>query len=348
MQFNRSNGLRAGAVAAGLAAMVLAAGSATGADFYRGKNIDFLIGSNPGGGYDTYARTISRTLPNHIPGAPNIIAKNMPGAGSGKAAAFLFQVAPKDGRTIGAIFPGAVMQPLYDPKLKSKYDPQQFNYLASANSSTRICATFQSSKTKTFADALKQKTIVGASQAGGSSRDHPAFMNSLLDAKFNIVSGYKGTVDIILAMEQGEVDGLCGYDWSSFKTQRSEWLRDGKVNVLVQVGLDPTAELTKMGVPQIWDFVKDEETRNIIELIVGEQVFGRPYVTPPGVPADRVALLRSAFAKTLVDEQFLADAKKARLQVIPTSGERVQQLVDKIYKTPEALVKKAKEAISVK
>lgn len=342
------NGLAAGAAAFAVAATFAFAGPASGADFYAGKNIDFTIGSNPGGGYDTYARTIARTLPNYIPGKPGIIAKNLPGAGSGKAAAYLYMVAPKDGRAIGALFPGAIMQPLYKPRLKSKYDPMKFKYLASANSSTRICATFHTSKTKTFEDVFKRKTVVGASASGGSSRDHPAFMNSLLGAKFNIVSGYKGTVDIILAMEQGEVDGLCGYDWSSFKTQRSEWLREGKVNVLVQVGLDPTPELTKMGVPQIWKFVKDDDTRKVIELIVGEQVFGRPYVAPPGVPDDRVKLLRTAFAGTLGDKQFLADAKKARLQVIPTSGERVQALVEKIYKTPDALVKKAKDAITVK
>lgn len=330
----------AGAVLFGGAAMPAGA-----ADFYAGKSIDFVIGGNPGGGYDTYARTIARHLSAHIPGQPSIIAKNMPGAGSTKAAVYMFRVAPKDGTVIAAVYPGAVMGPLLDDRMKSKFKPTDFAYIGSAASGTRVCATFQTSKIKTFQDAQQNRTVLGASAAGGSTRDYPLLLNTLTGTKFDIVSGYKGTVDILLAMERGEVDGLCGYDWSSLTSQRSDWLRDGKMHVLVQMALDPHPQLTKLGVPQVWQFLKNDDDRRLMELVLGQQVFGRPYIAPPGTPADRVAILRTAFDQTMTDPAFLKEADKSRIVITPTSGEKVQELVAKLYATPERIVERAKDAM---
>jgi tripartite-type tricarboxylate transporter receptor subunit TctC len=319
--------------------------SAQAADFYAGKTIEMVIGADSGGGYDIYARTIARHIAKHIPGNPTIVPKNMVGAGSGRAASYVFSVAPKDGTTIGAVFPSIIMSPLLDERAATLFDPTKFVYLGSADNDVRVCATFQNSKVKTYEDALKQKTVVGASAAGGSTRDYAAFQNKLTGTKFDIVSGYKGTVDIGLAMERGEVDGICGWDWSSMKSQKSEWVRDNKANILVQVGLEPNHELSEKGVPEIWKYVKDEDARKIIELIVAQQVFGRPYLAPPGTPEAQANTLRDAFDATMKDPDFLKDAERLRIAIEPSSGQKIQDLVQKIYSTPKEIVTRAKQAV---
>lgn len=337
--------LRHALLSTALAATALLAGASGAAaeDFYAGKTIKFIIGSNPGGGYDIYARTLARHLVRHLPGNPEIVPMNMPGAGSAKAASYMATIAAKDGTEIGAIFPGAVMEPLFGDKSKFSYDPSKFQYLGTLDNSTRLCVTYQTSETRTFADAQKRKTIVGASQAGGSTRDYAYMLNNLAGTKFDIVSGYKGSVDILIALERGEVEGLCGYDWSSLRAQRPDWVRDHKVNYLVQAGVEPDASLTKMGVPSIWKFISDPKDRQVAELIVSQQIFGRPYLAPAGTPADRVAALRGAFAATIKDPEFLADANKARIDIEPLPGERVQEVVEKLFASPRNLVERAAE-----
>ena len=318
---------------------------ALAADFYAGKTIEFIIGSDVGGGYDIYARAIARHLHRFIPGNPTIVPKNQPGAGSGRAASFIYSVAPKDGTVIGALFPGVLISPLLDERAPTLFDPTKFQFLASADNATRVCATREGSKTKTFADAQREKTIMGASAAGAPTRDYASLQKKATGAMFDLVLGYKGTADILLAMERREVDGLCGMDWSSLKSQRPDWIRDRKVNILIQVNLEAEDELTRMGVPQIWPFIKSELDKKAVELIVSQQVFGRPYVAPPGVPAEQINLLRSAFAATMRDKDFLADAEKARIDITPSSGERVQKVVERLYATPKAVVERARELV---
>jgi tripartite-type tricarboxylate transporter receptor subunit TctC len=191
------------------AVLALSAVPAPATDFYAGKTIDFIIGSNPGGGYDIYARTLARHMVRHIPGNPVIVPKNMVGAGSAKAAAYMQSVAARDGTVLGAVFPGALMEPLLGDRAKAQYDPPKFQYIGTADNGTRLCAIWHGSQTKTLEDAQKRKTILGASQAGGSSRDYGYMHNHLNGTQFEIVSGYKGSVDIMLAIERGEVDGMC-------------------------------------------------------------------------------------------------------------------------------------------
>ena len=164
-------------------------------------------------------------------------------------------------------------------------------------------------------------------------------------AMFDLVAGYKGTADIFLAMERGEVDGMCGLDWASLKSQRPAWVRDKTANILTQVNLEPDAELTRLGVPQIWKYVKSEGDKKAVELIIGQQVFGRPYLAPPGVAAEPLRILRAAFTATMQDKDFLADAEKTRIDVIPSSGEQVQKLVELLYAAPKATVERAKELV---
>lgn len=328
-----------------LIAAVFAPGPLRAADFYAGKTIELIIGTGPGGGYDTYARALARHMPRHIPGNPTIIAKNMPGAGSAKATAFLHSMAPKDGTVMGAVFPGAIMEPLLGDRAQAPYDPTKLIYVGTADNATRISFTWHGSQTKTFADAMVRKTFVSASQAGGSSRDYAYMHNKLNGAKFDVVSGYAGGTDLLLAIERGEVDGTCGFDWSSLKTQRPEWLRDKKVNLLMQIALEPEPTLTEMGVPRITEFTKTEEDRKAVELIITQQVFGRPYLLPPGTPAEQVKILREAFMRTMADKEFLEDAKRLRLDITPLDGAKVQQMVEGLYSAPAALVEKAKAAV---
>jgi len=343
MAFNPLYIRAAGALAAALATLTVTPARAT--DFYAGKTIDFIIGSSPGGGYDAYARVLAHHITNHIPGNPQIVPKNMPGAGSGKAAAYMEKIAPKDGTALGAVFPGALMEPLLGNKAKAQYDPPKFQYIGTADSGTRICAIWHTSKTKTFEDAMKRKTVLGASQAGGSSRDYGYMHNHLNGTKFDVISGYKGSRGIMLAVERGEAEGMCGYDWSSLRTQHPDWLRDKKIIPIVQVALESHEELTKMGVPTIWKYIKNEDDKKAAQLIVTQQVFGRPYFVPAGTPADRVKILRDAFDATMKDPAFLAEAKKRRLDIEPLGGAKIQKMIEDLYAAPASLVDRAKAAV---
>jgi tripartite-type tricarboxylate transporter receptor subunit TctC len=342
-----SRGSRSSSALAAATAMIawLAAAPTRAADFYAGKTIDFIIGGDVGGGYDIYARVVARHLNRFIPGNPTIVPKNQPGAGSGRAASFLYSVAPKDGTVIGAVFPGAIMGPLLDDRAQPLYEPTKFQYLGSADNATRVCISHERSTIKRFDDALKQKTIMGASAAGGSTRDYINMLKKATGAMFDLVAGYKGTADIFLAMERGEVDGMCGLDWASLKSQRPDWVRNRTVNILAQINLEPEAELSTLGVLPIWKFITSEDDKKAVMLIVSQQVFGRPYLAPPGVAAEPLVILRAAFAATLQDKEFLADAERTRIDVVASSGERVQQLVEQLYATPKATVERAKELI---
>jgi tripartite-type tricarboxylate transporter receptor subunit TctC len=305
---------------------------------YKGRNIDLVIGGDVGGGYDIYGRALARHMPKHIPGQPNIVPKNMPGAGSNKAADFLYTTAAKDGTAFGIIFPGAIMTPLLEPERGLKFDPPKFQYLGTANKEVRVCAFAANIPVKTFADAMKSEVIVAASSDGGSTVDYPAVFNDVLGTKFRIVKGYKGTREITLAVERGEAQGLCGWAWSSLKTQVPHWLKDKSANIVVQNGMERDPELDKMGVPPTWDFVKNESDKQLLELMIGQQDIGRAFLLPPGVPAPVVKALRAAFDSTMKDKDFLADAEKTKIDISTATGEEVQDLVAKMYATPKPVV----------
>jgi tripartite-type tricarboxylate transporter receptor subunit TctC len=330
---------------AAVASAVLAAAPAAAADYFAGKTIELVVGGDAGGGYDIYARTLARHLNRHIPGNPTIVVKNMPGAGSSRAGVYISTIAPKDATSIGALMPGAIIGPLLDDKPNLQFDPTKVLYIGTADSGVRVCATYETSKIKTFEDAQRQKTVLGASSAGGATRDYGYLHNHTAGTKFEIVTGYKGTVDIALAMERGEVDGMCGWDWSSVKSQKSEWIRDKKVKVLVQVSLEPLEELTERGVPHIWKFVPKEDDRKVAELVVSQQVFQRSYIVPPQTPAEALAILRTAFDATMKDPAFLADAEKLKISIEPLSGGKVQDVIARLYATPKEFVERAKAVI---
>ena len=233
------------------AAAVVTAVPATAQNYYAGKTIDLVVGNYPGGGFDIYARAVARHLGRHIPGNPNVVVKNMPGAGSAKAGTHISQVAPKDGLSIGAVTPGAIVGPLLDDKPQSMFDPTKVTYLGTANSGTRICVTYEKSKVRSFKQAMTEKIVLGGVAPGDAVHDFAYMVRATTGAPLSVVAGYKGTLDVTLAMERGEIDGACGWEWSSAKAQKPEWIRDGKLNFLLQISpqAQVNEELTKMGVP---------------------------------------------------------------------------------------------------
>jgi tripartite-type tricarboxylate transporter receptor subunit TctC len=334
------------AMAMAFAMLGLTAPAADAADFYAGKSIDLLIGAPPAGGYDIYARTVARHLGRHIPGQPAIVAKNMPGAGSARAAGFIGTVAPRDGTVIAGIMPGAIMGPLLDPKAEVLFEPTKVLYLGTANNGTRVCVTRKDSAIRTFDDALTQKAVFGGVSTNDSTRDYGFMHKKTSGAIFSLVTGYRGTADIGLAMERGEIDGACGWDWASFKSQKPDWIRDGKVNIVLQDGLEPNDELTRMGVPSVWKYVTDPDKRKVVELIISQQVFQRSYIAPPATPAAQITTLRKAFDDTMVDREFLDEAGKLRIDIAPLPGAKVQEVVRKLYETPKDVVERARAAIN--
>jgi tripartite-type tricarboxylate transporter receptor subunit TctC len=323
----------------------LSAAPACADEFYAGKTLTLVVGSDVGGGYDTYARLFARHLGDQIPGKPNVVVQNIPGAGSARAGGYLYNSAAKDGLTIALLQPGAIVGPLVDKKMQAGYDATKFIYLASADSGSRVCITLPGSRIKTFKQAQTEKVIAGAAGTGASSRDYAYLHKNTSGAKFDVISGYKGMADILLAMERGEVDTVCGFDWSSVKAQRPTLVKEKKLNVLLQAGLDPNPELVELGVPDVMSFTEGADNRAIVELIVAQQFFGRPFLIAPGNPEAAVTILRAAFDAAMKDEKLLADAGRIGLDITPASGAKVQEVVKKMYSSPDRIVELAAKAI---
>jgi tripartite-type tricarboxylate transporter receptor subunit TctC len=314
------------------------------AQFYRGKQISLYIGSSAGGGYDTYARLLARRFGNYIPGNPAVLPQNMPGAGSNKLAAYIYSVAPKDGTAIGAIYSGAILQPLIGD-IPTQHDPSKFIYLGTANVEAFACVARSDAPVKKFEDTFRQELVVGATNEGGSSRDFTAMLDNVPGTKLRIVTGYAGSNEIMLAIERNEVQGMCGIGWSSVIADHPQWLANGFIRILVQLASKGHPEMNRMGVPLALDYARNEDDRKVMQLIFSQLVFGRPYILPPGVPADRVAALRRAFMAALHDKDTLAEAGKMKLDLDALPGEEVQAEVAKVFATPANIVARAKQAL---
>jgi len=339
-----------GMVGASVLIMLAAAGPAgaqdTVAQFYKAKSINLYVGSSAGGGYDTYARLLARRFSNYIPGNPTIVTQNMPGAGSNKLASYIYSVAPKDGTAIGAIFPGAILQPLIGDPVQ--HDPSKFIYVGNANNDVYLCLARADAPVKTFQDAFSRDLIIGATNEGGSTRDFPAMLDNLLGTKLRIVTGYPGSNEIYLALERNEVEGVCGVSWSSVAPRRALLLDSGLSHVLVQFAISGHPELNRMGVPLAIDFTKTDDDRKAMELIDSQLIFSRPFILPPGVPADRVAALRGAFMAALQDKDAVAEAQGMQFDLDPLSGEVVQAEVAKAYRMPARIIEHAKQSLIYK
>jgi len=312
------------------------------ADFYRGKTITVIVGYTAGGGYDLYARALSRHMGKHLPGNPGFIVQNLTGAGSLNAANHIYNVAPKDGTVFGTFARGLAIEPLIGTA-KVQFDATRFTWLGSGTNEISLCATWHTSPIKTWADALKTPFTVGGEGAGSDPDTYSALIRNVFGAKLKLVTGYHGTSDIILAIERGEVDGRCGWSWSSIKSTRAAWITEKKLNYIAHNSEQKAEELPH--VPAIADFANDRQ-KQVIRLVTSRQVMGRPFAAPPGVPDDRKQALRKAFDDTMKDPAFLDEAGKLKLEVNPVSGAEVDKLVAELYRTPKDIVEEARKGIA--
>ena len=314
----------------------------TPAEFYKGKIVELDIGYSVGGAYDGYARMLARHMGKYIPGNPTIVPKNMTGAGSLRLANYLYNAAPKDGTVFGTIGRGTGFDPLLGQK-GAQFDAGKFNWIGSSNNEVSVCVAWNTSGVATFEDLLTKELVVGASGPSADTYQFPAVVNGALGTKMKIVIGYPGGNDIDLAMERGEVQGRCGWSWTSLKATHHAWLDQKKLNILFQMGLTKHRDLA--GVPLVIDLAKTDEQRAILKLMFARQVMAWPIVAPPDLPPDRVEVLRKAFMATEQDKEFLADADKAQLEINPVSGEDIQKLVQEVYQTPAALAQKVADML---
>ena len=314
------------------------------AEFYRGKTVRITVGSAVGGGFDGYARLVGRHFGRHIPGNPTVVVQNIPGSGSNKAASYVAMQAPKDGTAIGAIQPGAVLQPLHSD-VKLPHDPSKFILLGSAASGVYLCLVRPDAPIKTFEEAFTKEVLIGTSGEGASLREMPVMLTNVLGVKFRLIGGYAGSNEILLAMDRNEVHGMCGMSWSSISMQRPNWFNGGSLRAIVQEDLQGHPELNKIGVPLAISFAKTEEDRQVLQMMYSQNLFGRPYVLPEGVPAERVAALRKAFLATMADPALVAEANKAGMELGERGGEEVQALVAKLYALPASTIARAKRAM---
>src|SRR5215475_8490467 len=320
----------------GIAAVVLAcaispASAQAPADFYKGRNVELYIGYSVGGAYDLYARTIARHLGKHIPGNPTVIVKNMEGGGSLRLANWLFRVAPKDGSMLGTIGRGTGFDPILGQQ-GAQFDGTKFTWLGSANNEVSVCVAWNAtSGISKFDDLLTKEMTVGGTSTSADTDQFPRILNGVLGTKMRIVSGYPGGNDVVLAMERGEVKGRCGWSWSSVKSTHHVWLEQKKMTVLAQLALEKHPDLPN--VPLVTDLAKSDEQQQILKLMFARQVMDRPYLAPPGIPADRADALRKAFMATMSDADFRAEAEKSQLEITPVNGARIQALVADVYQT---------------
>jgi tripartite-type tricarboxylate transporter receptor subunit TctC len=334
---------RAWAIAASLIG-VLVAGSAVADDFYKDKSIDLIVSTGVGGGLDTNARVVARHLGKYIPGNPTIVPKNMPGAGHVRAANYIYNQAPKDGTTIGTLIPAFVMAQVMKRSDAIQFDASKFNWLASTSASNSTVYVWKATGVANIEDAKKREILMGGTGAGSYTTLYPLILNHVIGTKFKVIAGYNSTADIRLAMERGEVEGRAGNNINSLVAENSDWLKDNKIVLLAQVGIERDPEFKN--VPLMTEFARSEEERKILALFSADVVLGRPFLTTPGVPPERVAMLRKAFVDMTKDPEYLKESKAAALDVSLVEGAKIQQIVEGLVQTPEPIVAKAKVAIA--
>ncbi len=331
-----------GALTAFAATALLLASAATvrADDFYAGKQIAFIVGAGVGGGYDLQARVTARHLGKHIPGNPTIVVQNMPSRIA--AANHMFATAAKDGTSIALLQRGILLAKLIYPS-GVKYEIEKFHWLGSLNSEVAVTLAWHTAPHKTTKDLFDRELIVGGI-VGVDPETTPKLYNSLIGTKFKVVTGYNSTGQIALAIERGEVHGIGDWSWSSLKAVRPQWLRDKQVTVLMQGALKNEPELG--GVPNALDFIKNAGDRKVMELHFTQKSAARPLIAPPEVPAERVAMLRKAFAALVKDKDFMADADKAKLEIDFVPGDEIDKIVQLIASTPPEIAERYTKAFA--
>ena len=312
-------------------------------DFYRGKQIQILIAGTAGGGIDIGARIVARYLGKYLPGNPTLVAQLMPGAGGIRMIDYMNSVAAKDGTVIGIVPPGPIIEPLIG-KRQASYRMTDFASIGAMTKEVSLCLSWGASKFKTIQDAINQQMVVAGTGAGSSPDIYPVVLNDVLHTKFKLITGYQGTKETMMAIERSEVDGRCGWGWSSLKSTATEWVRDHKINLLLQLALEKNPNIPA---PLVMDLVKDPADKQLLTLLFGPLSLNKPFFGPPGMAPERTAELRHAFIQAMQDPELRAEVVKLTGEDLePTSGEDMQKLLTQIYATPEAVAHKLRDILS--
>lgn len=307
------------------------------------RPVTIYVAGTAGGGIDLYARLVARHMGRHIPGKPTVTVQVMPGAGGIRAANYLAEQAPRDGTAITTFANGPILEPLIGAR-NPGYDMSSFTWIGAITKDIGLCISWGPTPFKTIDDVKTQQMIVAGTGAGSETDTWPIVLNDVLGTKFKLVTGYVGSQETILAIERGEAHGRCVFSQSALKIAKPDWLRDKKINVLVLTALEKSAEFP--GVPAVVDLVSKQEDRQLLELMVGPLAMARPFAAPPGMGADKAALLRRAFDATMQDGEFRAEAARMKADLAPTTGEDVQKLVARIYATPRPVVERVKKLLA--
>src|SRR5918997_3473940 len=313
----------------------------SGGETLAGKTVTMVIGFGPGGGYDRWGRTVARHIGRHLPGNPPVVPQNMPGAGSLVAANHIYTAAPKDGTVMGIIARDAALAELTGMQ-GARFDATKFSWIGSPAVETSVCVAFHTAKVKTAKDLFEHELIIGNTGPGTGTYTYPKALNGLLGMKFKLVSGFPASSDVFLAMERGEVEGMCE-SLDSVVGKRPDWIERGTVKILFQGGTEPNPNLKDA--PFVLDLAKTEEDRQAIRFLYAGQGIGRPFVAPPDMPPERLKMLRDAFNKTMQDPEFIADAKKQKLDLEPQNGEQIERLIKDIYATPKPIIQRVTELV---
>ena len=333
---------KAGAVVAAGFLLIAPAAAEDAADFYRGRTLTLVVGHEAGTGYDLYGRTLARHLSRHIPGEPAMVVQNMPGAGGLNAANWLYNVAPKDGSVIMVVAADPMFEPLFGGAT-ARLDPTAYSWLGNIDESVATCDVAEKSGIARVEDLFTREAVFGATGATSAVSTFAVGLKNLLHARMKIVQGYKGTADLKLALERGEISGACGMSVSTLKTQWKDALASGAIRPILQFGLKRSPDLPD--IPTIYDFARTDQDRGVYDLAFGRHVLGRPVMAPPSLPPERAAALRAAFEATMIDPAFLAETQKLDLPVTASSGAEVTQMVRRFFAYPKALVDLAAAAI---
>jgi tripartite-type tricarboxylate transporter receptor subunit TctC len=327
-----------------LAVAVLGAAPAaaqSAAEPFAGKTVSLIIGFGPGGGYDLWGRTVARHIGKHLPGNPTVVPQNMPGAGSYVAASHIYGAAPKDGTVFAIIARDAALGPLSNAP-GARFDATKMSWLGSPTKEHNVCIANSTAKAKTANDLRTTQLILGDTGPGTGTRSYPKVLNDLFGFKFKLVSGFRSSADVFLAMERGEVDGICE-SLDSVNQRKPDWIPKKTVNVLLQAGAESPPELK--GVPNVLDLARNDEERQVLEYLYAGQNIGRPFVAPPDLPPERLKMLRDAFEATMKDPEFAAEVKRNKFELEPEDGEHLSKLINKIYATPKAIIERVSNLI---
>jgi tripartite-type tricarboxylate transporter receptor subunit TctC len=308
---------------------------------FAGRTISVIVGFSPGGAYDLYARVLSRHIGRHLPGNPTVIVQNMPGAGGLRAANYLYQAAPKNGTVFGTFARGVVIGPLFG---EGAFDSTQFTWLGSISDDVNVCVSWYTSDVKMWNDLLTHHFTVAGQGPHADTDVYANLVKNLFGAPIRLVSGYPGSNDIALAMERGEVDGVCALSYSTVKSTFRDRLENNQINIVFQAGLKKAPDLPN--VPLLLDFARDDRQRAVLKLVMGVQGMARPFVAPPGLAPEIRDDLRRAFDDTMHDPAFLDEAKTMNLEVNPASGPDVDTLVGELYRTPKGIIEEVRQAIA--